>query len=63
MSLARHDRGLATVIGRTDRDASGNKIDASVRSKMERLRIWDSRTHSYGSTNKNLIEVLVNFTD
>jgi transcription initiation factor TFIIB len=56
MSLARHDRGLATVIGRTDRDASGNKIDASVRSKMERLRIWDSRTHSYGSTNKNLIE-------
>ena len=23
---------------------------------MERLRIWDSRTHSYGSTNKNLIE-------
>jgi transcription initiation factor TFIIB len=56
MSLARHDRGLATVIGRTDRDASGKKIDASVRSKMERLRIWDSRTHSYGSTNKNLIE-------
>lgn len=56
MSLARHDRGLATVIGRTDRDASGNKIDASVRSKMERLRIWDSRTHSYGSANKNLIE-------
>ena len=55
-SLARHDRGLATIIGRTDRDASGNKIDASVRSKMERLRIWDSRTHSYGSTNKNLIE-------
>jgi transcription initiation factor TFIIB len=40
MSLARHDRGLATVIGRTDRDASGNEIDASVRSKMERLQIW-----------------------
>jgi transcription initiation factor TFIIB len=37
-SLARHDKGLATIIGRTDIDASGNKIDASIRSKMERLK-------------------------
>jgi transcription initiation factor TFIIB len=54
-SLARHDRGLATIIGRTDRDASGNKIDASVRSKMERLKVWDFRSHAHDSTNKNLI--------
>jgi transcription initiation factor TFIIIB Brf1 subunit/transcription initiation factor TFIIB len=31
-SIARHDMGLATVIGRTDRDASGHKIDAQMRS-------------------------------
>ena len=55
-SLARHDRGLATVIGRTDRDASGNKIDASIRSKMERLKVWDFRSHSHDSTNKNLMQ-------
>jgi hypothetical protein len=27
---ARHDMGLSTVIGRTDRDASGQKIDAQM---------------------------------
>ncbi len=55
-SLARHDKGLATIIGRTDRDASGNKIDASIRSKMERLKVWDFRSHSHDSTNKNLMQ-------
>src|SRR6266498_25362 len=55
-SLARHDKGLATIIGRTDRDASGNKIDASIRSKMERLKVWDFRSQAYDSTNRNLIQ-------
>ena len=55
-SLARHDRGLTTIIGRTDRDASGNKIDAPTRSKMERLKVWDFRSHSHDSTNKNLMQ-------
>src|SRR6266540_3671678 len=55
-SLARHDKGLTTIIGRTDRDASGNKIDASIRSKMERLKVWDFRSHSHDSTNKNLMQ-------
>ncbi len=55
-SLARHDRGLTTIIGRTDRDASGNKIDASIRSKMERLKVWDFRSHAHDSTNRNLIQ-------
>ena len=39
-SLARHDMGLSTIIGRTDKDASGYKIDAAMRSTMERLRTW-----------------------
>jgi len=55
-SLARHDKGLTTIIGRTDIDASGNKIDASIRSKMERLKVWDFRSHSHDSTNKNLMQ-------
>ncbi len=41
---------------RTDRDASGNKIDASIRSKMERLKVWDFRSQAYDSTNRNLIQ-------
>jgi transcription initiation factor TFIIB len=53
-SIARHDMGLSTVIGRTDRDASGHKIDAQMRSTMERLRIWDFRTQRYTPTDRNL---------
>jgi transcription initiation factor TFIIB len=53
-SLARHDMGLSTVVGRTDRDASGHKIDAQMHSTMERLRVWDFRTQSHTSTDRNL---------
>jgi transcription initiation factor TFIIB len=53
-SLARHDRGLATIIGRTDRDASGHPLDATMRSTMERLRTWDFRTQTNTSTDRNL---------
>jgi transcription initiation factor TFIIB len=45
-SLARHDMGLSTIMGRTDRDASGQKIDAAMRSTMDRLRVWDYRTQT-----------------
>jgi transcription initiation factor TFIIIB Brf1 subunit/transcription initiation factor TFIIB len=54
ISIARHDMGLSTVIGRTDRDASGHKIDAQMRSTMERLRKWDSRTQRHTATDRNL---------
>jgi transcription initiation factor TFIIB len=42
-SLARHDMGLATIVGKENRDAAGTEIDPSVSSAMQRLRIWDSR--------------------
>ena len=42
-SLARHDMGLSTIIGITNRDASGHILDAAMRSRMERLRTWDVR--------------------
>jgi transcription initiation factor TFIIB len=51
-SLATYDMGLYTVIGRTNRDASGHLLDASTRSTMARLRTWDLRTQP--STNRNL---------
>lgn len=53
-SLARHDMGLATIIGRTDKDASGRGLDASMRSTMERLRTWDSRIQVYSPAERNL---------
>jgi len=53
-SLARHDMGLSTIIGRTDRDASGQKIDAPMRSTMERLKTWDLRTQTHTPTDRSL---------
>jgi transcription initiation factor TFIIB len=54
VSLARHDMGLATIIGRADKDASGRGLDASVRSTMDRLRAWDFRTQAYSPADRNL---------
>jgi transcription initiation factor TFIIB len=55
-SLARHDMGLSTVIGMTDKDASGQKIDAAMRSTMERLRISNLRTQTRSSTDRSLLQ-------
>jgi transcription initiation factor TFIIB len=52
-SLAKHDMGLSTIIGRTDKDAGGHKIDTATRTKMVRLRILDVRTQAHGSTDRN----------
>jgi transcription initiation factor TFIIB len=54
ISLARHDMGLSTIIGRTDKDAGGQRIDISTRSTMDRLRTWDFRIQNYTSTDRNL---------
>lgn len=56
ISLARHDMGLATIIGKEDRDASGQKIDTSIRSTVKRLRTWDSRAYIHSSSDRNLIQ-------
>jgi transcription initiation factor TFIIB len=53
-SLARHDMGLSTIIGRTDKDYTGNRITTSIKSTIDRLRILDYRTQLYGSTDRSL---------
>jgi transcription initiation factor TFIIB len=54
ISLSRHDMGLSTIIGKTNRDASGRGLDASVKSTMERLRTWDLRIQAYSPSDRNL---------
>jgi transcription initiation factor TFIIB len=49
--------GLATVIGKTDRDANGKKISIAMHTVMQRLRIWDLRVHIHSSADRNLIQV------
>lgn len=53
-SLARHDMGLATVIGRENTDARGALLSAAVRSAIGRWRTWDSRSMSHSSSDRNL---------
>ena len=54
MTLTRHDKGLSTVIGRPNRDASGKGLDDSMRSMMQRLRTWDHRIQVSSPTDRNL---------
>ncbi len=53
MSLAMHDMGLATIIGREDNDASGRPLTASMKNMIERLRTWDSRSQIHQSSDRN----------
>ena len=53
-SLAFHDMGLSTMIGRESTDASGARIDPSVQIRMGRLRKWNSRSSSHSPTARNL---------
>ena len=50
ISLAIHDLGLSTVIGKSNKDFSGKTIgDASMQVVIERLRTWDYRTQTRSS--------------
>lgn len=53
-SLARHDMGLSTIIGRADRDYTGNRIATSVKPTIDKLRILDYRTQLYSATDRGL---------
>ena len=57
-SLAFHDMGLSTIIGNENRDSTGRRLDASVTSTMQRLRLWDAGTRVNSSTHRNLMRAL-----
>ncbi len=57
-SLTIHDRGLSTVINPQNKDASGKPLSASMKSTIERLRTWDSRSQVHESADKNLRQAL-----
>ena len=53
-SLAKYDRGLATIISKKGRDASGQKLNTAMYSTYKRLRTWDNRILHNSSADKNL---------
>lgn len=48
-SLAINDMGLSTIIGKTNRDASGNSLSGGMKQTFDRLRMWDNRSKSGNS--------------
>ncbi len=52
-SLAMHDMGLATIINPINKDASGRPLTASMKSTIERLRTWDSRSQVHEPVDRN----------
>jgi len=52
-TLARHDMGLATIISKSDTDASGARLDVAMRSTMNRLRTWDFRIQHHAPNDRN----------
>jgi len=57
-SLTMHDMGLSTVIGTQNKDSTGKPLTSAMRSSIERLRTWDSRTQAHSSADRNLRQAL-----
>ena len=62
-SLTMHDMGLSTVIGAANKDATGKPLSASVKSSIERLRTWDSRSKAKDSVDRNLRQALMELSN
>ena len=52
-SLTMHDMGLYTMVGKADRDSSGQLLDLEMRSRMNRLRTWDARLQTRDASVRN----------
>ena len=58
-SLAVHDMNLSTIIGKTNKDSAGQLINSGMQARMNRLRIWDSRTMYRDSSSRNFTTAFV----
>jgi len=57
-SLTIHDMGLSTIIGKANKDSTGKPLSSGVKSSIERLRTWDSRSQANSSSERNLRQAL-----
>ena len=57
-TLALHDYGLTTEIGRTMRDSHGKYLDPAMRATVEKMRKWQSRSRTINSEERGLSNVL-----
>ena len=61
-SLLMHDMGLSTVINPINKDSTGKPLSSSMKSTIERLRTWDSRSQSHEPEDRNLRQALNELT-
>ena len=48
--------GLATIIGKANKDSTGHNFDASMNYRMQRLRTWDARTRVHVAGHRSLLQ-------
>lgn len=53
-TLAIHDRGLSTIIGKANHDATGKPFSQDMQRTLRRMRLWDSRSKTRTSSEQNL---------
>ncbi len=58
VTMTVHDKGLSTIIGYENRDYFGNKLSASRRAQIYRLRKWQIRTRVHSSLDRNLAHAM-----
>lgn len=58
ISITIHDGGLSTIIGRSNFDSSGKAVSYGMKGKLNRMRMWDSRSKSSYTAHKNLVVAL-----
>ncbi|MFB5598408.1 MAG: transcription initiation factor IIB family protein, partial [Nitrosopumilaceae archaeon] len=56
-TLTMHDNGLNSVIG-NNRDSTGKPLTNYNKNRFRRLRIWDSRSKTKGSSQRTLVQSL-----
>ena len=56
ISLTQHDMGLATIIGKSNKDSSGQNLDPSMNLVIQRLRTWDLRSQMHTTADRNLAQ-------
>ena len=58
LTNTRIDKGLSTSIDKRDRDALGNKLSPTQSLEASKLRIWQIRSQSQSSSDRNLINAM-----
>ena len=53
-----HDGGLSTMMGVSNRDSSGKSLPNSMKGSFNRMRMWDSRSKTKNTSQRNLIVAL-----